>query len=65
MRTYLEQMHDQQEREHGKWLKTRPTCDICGEPIQEDHYYEFERGFVYCYDCFQDWVHEHLIRPIN
>lgn len=33
------------------WLKTRPVCDSCGEPIQEDYKYEYE-GQTFCEECF-------------
>lgn len=27
-----------------------PVCDLCGERIEEDHYYEFQ-GDIICPDC--------------
>lgn len=65
MSDYMVQEHERHEQWQERQLKKRPVCDICGEPIQDDHYYECETNFVYCHDCFEEWVHDNLIRIIN
>lgn len=41
--------HDaEQERE----LKKLPVCADCGEPVQDDHYYDIN-GEVICPDCME------------
>ena len=41
------------EREQDKLLERLPKCADCGEPIQDDDYYEFDCYF-YCWDCVND-----------
>ena len=33
-----------------KWLDSRPECDICKKPIQDEYAYRIE-GEVICEDC--------------
>lgn len=42
--------HDAEQQER---LKELPECSDCGEPIQDDFYYEFDCYF-YCADCVSD-----------
>lgn len=42
--------HDQK---MTKWLEGLPKCDICGEPIQDDHAYLIN-GDVVCRDCLDE-----------
>ena len=30
------------------------TCDICGEPIEDDAYYEMPDGLTVCCDCLEE-----------
>ena len=41
--------HDSEQRE---WLAKLPKCDLCGEPIQDDYYWEVA-GDKYCEECAQ------------
>lgn len=41
------------EREQERWLARLPVCDICGHPVQDDHYYEIN-GEVICERCLDD-----------
>jgi hypothetical protein len=41
------------QREQDKLLERLPKCADCGEPIQDDDYYEFDCYF-YCWDCVCD-----------
>ena len=35
------------------WLDSRPVCDGCGDPIQEDYYYEIG-DMMLCERCIQE-----------
>ena len=37
------------------WLEKLPVCDVCGEPIQESEYYEFD-GEKVCEYCLEDYI---------
>mgnify|MGYP002517669099 CR=1 FL=1 len=44
--------------EQEKALESLPKCDICHEPIQEEHYYKID-GKNWCETCVDDcreWV---------
>ena len=41
------------DREQELQLAERPKCDICGEPIQDDHYYQINGDNV-CPRCLND-----------
>ena len=49
--TWAEEDYARREREQEEWLKSRPVCDECGEPIQDEGYYKFE-GDIYCEECW-------------
>jgi len=40
--------------EDTAWLKSRPVCSCCGEPIQDGYWYHIKNNY-YCdsYDCAQ------------
>ena len=38
------------DREQAEWLASRPMCDLCGERIQDDHYYMLPNKNV-CPNC--------------
>lgn len=40
------------EWEQEKWLKSRPKCFQCGDPIQDEKGYRIE-GRLYCPDCIK------------
>lgn len=40
------------EREQAKQLEKLPVCEVCGEPIQDDHLYLINDEFV-CSDCLE------------
>lgn len=40
--------------QQSDWLKTRPICDGCGEPIQEDSYFDFN-GTKLCEQCVEEY----------
>lgn len=43
---------ERHERRQQKWLDSRPVCDNCDEPIQEDHYYLIN-GDNICPHCME------------
>ena len=43
---------DRYEREQEKRLEQLPVCDYCGEPIQDDFFYQIN-GENYCPDCME------------
>lgn len=40
-----------EEERRQKWLDSRPVCDCCGEPIQEDYYFFIGDDERICEDC--------------
>lgn len=38
-----------------RWLKTRPVCVSCGEPIQDEYMYDFGDGWI-CENCKDEFV---------
>ena len=41
------------EAEQEAWLETRPICDHCGQPIQDENLYDFD-GVLYHEDCMNE-----------
>lgn len=41
------------EAEEEKWLKTRPVCAWCGQPIQDEYAYEID-GELVCEVCIEE-----------
>lgn len=41
------------DREQAKCVELLPVCYVCGQPIQDDHYYEIESK-NFCPDCLDD-----------
>lgn len=41
------------DRGQAKRLERLPECADCGEPIQDDHWYEFNDEFI-CLRCLED-----------
>lgn len=46
--------------EKDKELEKLPTCEICGEPIQDDYLFDMD-GILICEDC----AHETYRRPTD
>ena len=51
--TWAEQDLQKHEREQESWLASRPVCDLCQEPIQDDVYFEPEPNVCLCGGCFR------------
>lgn len=49
--------------EQQLWLDKLPRCCECGEPIQDEEYYEFEDGLI-CPECLKDnhrkWTEDYV-----
>ena len=45
--------YERHEAEQEAWLKKRPICEKCGEPIQDDYLFDVD-GDLYCEDCMKD-----------
>lgn len=43
----------QHEAEQDKQLEKLPTCSCCGEPIQDEYYYEINDE-LYCEECMKN-----------
>lgn len=43
---------DAWDAEQTRQLEQRPVCADCDEPIQDDHWYEFD-GKLICPDCLE------------
>lgn len=41
------------EAEQQRKLDKLPKCDICGEPIQDDYFYNIY-GDIFCEECLND-----------
>lgn len=62
--TWAEQQLVQREREQERWLNSRPVCDVCGEPIQDDYFYKPEDEIM-CESCFNDYVSKYVVHEIE
>lgn len=43
-----------------RWLDSRPKCDICGDPIQDEFYYDID-GDKYCEKCKENYDYERRV----
>ncbi len=44
---------DRYDRTQAEWLRSRPVCAYCGEPIQDEYCYKIG-GDVICRKCLDD-----------
>jgi hypothetical protein len=44
--------------EQEAWVDSLPKCEWCGEPIQDEEYYEIEGAYVHL-DCLTDYCDKH------
>lgn len=42
------------EAQAERWLESLPVCSICGEPIQDEYYYELGDEKI-CESCMNDF----------
>ena len=52
------------EAEQEEKLEKLPVCDDCGEPIQDEYYYDIN-GFIICPDCLKEYKCEVDFDGIN
>ena len=50
--------YERWDAEQAEWLRKCPTCDRCGEKIQDDYGYEVEPGELWCWNCTDEWLKE-------
>ena len=43
----------------AEYEESLPTCDCCGEPIQDEDLYDFD-GVLICEECVLDYVRENF-----
>lgn len=41
---------NRRDAEEAEWIDSLPHCEECGEPIQDDYYYNLD-GEILCEDC--------------
>lgn len=46
---------NRRDAEEARWLRSRPVCDICGEPIQDESYHDLN-GKKVCSDCLDSYL---------
>lgn len=63
--TWAEQDLMKREREQEAWLRSRPECACCCEPIQDDVYFEPEPGEIMCQECFEQYVRDNFLHEIE
>lgn len=45
--------------EQEEWLESRPMCEYCEEPIQDDYYYEIG-GECICEHCLNGYFRKYV-----
>lgn len=46
------------EKMYERWLETRPRCDYCCEPIEEESAYWIDERWI-CESCIDDYLNEY------
>ena len=44
---------DRRDRDQQDWLEKRPVCSVCGEHIQDEHYYLINDENI-CPECLEN-----------
>ena len=47
-------LHAEYEREQERRLERLPKCEVCGEPIVDEQFYNIERTYI-CLECINDF----------
>lgn len=50
----------QHQAKQDKWLSERLVCDYCGQPIQDDFYFEINGDFV-CETCLDRFFRKEVL----
>lgn len=53
MMDYIEAMIVERELEEDRYLEGLPTCEICGEKIQDEYYYDINNTIM-CESCMNE-----------
>ena len=46
-------LYDEHEADQARELARLPKCDECGEPIQDDYFYELDDNRYVCPECLE------------
>ena len=57
--------HYNYETEVAAWQSMLPVCDCCGNPIQDDCYYQAEPDLRLCARCWDDYVNANIRKYIE
>lgn len=49
---------------YKEWLASRPICDYCDEPIEEDYAYEFDDQLI-CETCLLEYMRDNHLKRIG
>lgn len=49
---------ERHDRKQSEWLDSLPRCEHCGDPIQDEDYYEIDGAPVH-EDCLTDYCNKH------
>lgn len=55
---------DEHESRNERWLKSRPLCEKCYEPIQDDHYYEWGDRML-CESCMEEELRKYSLQELT
>lgn len=47
-------LHAEYEREQERRLERLPKCEVCGEPIVDEQFYNIEGTYI-CLECINDF----------
>ncbi len=53
-----------QTKRYKEWLESRPRCDYCEEPIEEDFAYELDNQLI-CESCLLDYMRDYHRKRIG
>lgn len=48
-------LYNAHERKQEEWLKSRPVCCKCGDPIQDEFGYFVDNDWI-CQECMKDFI---------
>lgn len=55
---------ERHERQQEEWIKSRPVCYQCEEPIQEEFMFEYENE-IFCPNCWDVFVTSNFLKEIE
>lgn len=54
MAEWMVKAQQRADNEAYDWLESRPTCDCCGEKIQDEHCFIINSETIICPDCISE-----------